>query len=71
MLADAWLWLTDLGNSKILALLIFFFTFIGILLYVYTNRQRSERLESYKYLPLEDDDVPQDPYLHSQTKGEK
>lgn len=71
MLADAWLWITDLGNSKMLALLIFFFTFIGIVLYVYTNRQRSERLESYKFLPLEDDDVPQEPYAASQVKGEK
>lgn len=71
MLAEAWLWLTDLGNSKMLALLIFFFTFIGIVLYVYTNRQRSERLESYKFLPLQDDDVPQNPQSTASTKGEK
>lgn len=71
MLTNAWLWLSDLGNSKVLALLIFFFTFVGIVLYVYSNRQRSERLESYKFLPLQDDDAPQAPYAEQQTKGEK
>ncbi|MGV6858000.1 MAG: cbb3-type cytochrome oxidase subunit 3 [bacterium] len=59
MLAEAWNWITQLGNSKIVALLIFFPTFIGVLLYVYTNRGRSERLESYKYIPLQDDDHPE------------
>lgn len=71
MLTNAWLWLTDLGNSKVLALLIFFVTFVGIVLYVYTNRQRSERLESYKFLPLQDDDVPPAPRTEQQAKGEK
>ncbi len=55
MIYDIWMWLTDLGNSKITALLIFFPLFIGMLLYVYTNKKRSERLESYKYIPLDDD----------------
>ena len=71
MLTNAWLWLTDLGNSKVLALLIFFFTFVGIVLYVYSNRQRSERLESYRFLPLQDDDAPRIPHTEPQTKGEK
>jgi len=55
MIYDIWMWLTDLGNSKITALLIFFPLFIGMLLYVYTNKNRSKRLESYKYIPLDDD----------------
>ncbi len=55
MIYDIWMWLTDLGNSKITALLIFFPLFIGMLFYVYTNKQRSERLESYKYIPFDDD----------------
>lgn len=55
MIYDIWMWLTDLGNSKITALLIFFPLFIGMLLYVYTNKKRSERLESYKYIPFDDD----------------
>jgi len=50
------LWITLLENSKIVALLLFFFTFCGILVYVYTGKQRSRRLESYKYIPLQDDD---------------
>lgn len=52
---DIWMWLTDLGNSKMTALLIFFPLFVGMLLYVYTNKNRSKRLESYKYIPFDDD----------------
>lgn len=55
-MAEAWHWITQLGNSKIVALLIFFGTFIGILWYVFTNKQRSERLETYKYMPFQDDE---------------
>ena len=63
---DFLMWFTDLGNSKIAALLIFFTVFIGILFYVYTNKSRSERLESYKYIPFDDDqdEVPK-------TEGKK
>ena len=43
-------------NTKPLALLLFFVTFIGIILYVYGNRKRSKRFESYKDIPLQDDD---------------
>ena len=51
-------WLSNMENTKPLALVIFFVTFVGILLYVFTGRKRSERLESYKNIPfLEDDDV--------------
>lgn len=49
-------WLGHLENSKILALLIFFVVFCGILIYVYTGKQRKERLESYKYIPFADED---------------
>ncbi|MEJ2344132.1 MAG: cbb3-type cytochrome c oxidase subunit 3 [Gammaproteobacteria bacterium] len=49
-------WFTRLENSKALALVLFFAVFCGILLYVYSGRERSERLESYKYLPLDDSD---------------
>ncbi|HFC91243.1 MAG TPA: CcoQ/FixQ family Cbb3-type cytochrome c oxidase assembly chaperone [Leucothrix mucor] len=52
---DIFMWFTDLGNSKIAALLIFFPIFIGIILYAYTNKDRSKRLESYKYIPFDDD----------------
>ena len=51
------LWFTRFENSKVVALLLFFFTFCGILIYVYSGKKRSERLESYKYIPLRDDDT--------------
>ncbi|MCK5897381.1 MAG: cbb3-type cytochrome c oxidase subunit 3 [Cocleimonas sp.] len=64
---DFFMWFTDLGNSKIAALLIFFTVFMGILLYVYTNKSRSERLESYKYIPFDDDQDEVPP----KTEGKK
>lgn len=54
---DWLLWFTRLENSKIVALLIFFFTFCAILMYVYTGKKRTRRLESYKYMPFQEDDV--------------
>ena len=53
---DWFLWFTRFENSKIVALLLFFFTFCGILIYVFTGKKRSKRLESYKYIPFQDDD---------------
>ncbi|HPE60654.1 MAG TPA: cbb3-type cytochrome c oxidase subunit 3 [Thiolinea sp.] len=70
MLVQGWLWVTDMGNSKVLALLIFFFTFIGILLYVYASRERSERLESYRYVPfLDEEEQPPSGSSDSTTAG--
>jgi len=43
-------------NTKPLALVIFFVTFVGILLYVFTGKKRSERLESYKDIPFLEDE---------------
>ncbi|MCG5515602.1 CcoQ/FixQ family Cbb3-type cytochrome c oxidase assembly chaperone [Ectothiorhodospira sp. 9100] len=54
-MADLWLWITDLGNSKIVALLLFFGTFVGIIIYLFSSRSRSERLESYRYIPFDDE----------------
>ena len=71
MLTDIWMWITDLGNSKIAALLIFFVTFVGIVIYVYANKARSERLESYRYVPFLDDDDVQKPDEVSPKQGEK
>ena len=70
MLTDIWMWMTDLGNSKILALVIFFTTFVGILLYVFTGKERSKRLESYRYVPFLDEEMAdQNPV--STKQGEK
>ncbi|HOP16847.1 MAG: cbb3-type cytochrome c oxidase subunit 3 [Gammaproteobacteria bacterium] len=51
-------WLSNMENTKPLALVIFFVVFVGILLYVFANKKRSKRLESYKNIPfLEDDEA--------------
>ncbi len=51
-----WLnWFSRPENTKPLALLIFFVTFVGIVLYVYGSKKRSKRLESYKDIPFQDD----------------
>ncbi len=55
MLSDLLRWLGQLHVSKTLALLLLFPTFCAIVLYVLTNRRRGQRLESYKYIPLEDE----------------
>lgn len=54
-----WLrWFTSMENSKVVALIIFFALFVAILIYVFGQKQRSERLESYKYMPFEEDEAP-------------
>ena len=49
------LWFSKPENTKPVALIIFFVTFIGILLYVFGSRKRSKRLESYKNIPFADE----------------
>lgn len=52
-----WLqWFTDMENTKPFALVLFFVTFVLIILYIYTGKKRSQRLESYKHIPFQDDD---------------
>jgi cbb3-type cytochrome oxidase subunit 3 len=52
-----WLeWLTDMQYTKPVALVIFFVTFVGIVLYVFTGKKRKDRFESYKDIPFMDDD---------------
>jgi len=50
-------WLSQMENTKPLALVIFFVVFVGILLYVFTGKKRSKRLESYKNIPFLEDDA--------------
>ena len=53
-----WLqWFTKMENTKPFVLVLFFVTFVAIILYVYSSKKRSKRLESYKNIPLEDDDA--------------
>ncbi|QKT04984.1 cbb3-type cytochrome c oxidase subunit 3 [Ectothiorhodospiraceae bacterium 2226] len=53
---DWLMWFTRLDNSKMFALVLFFVTFVVILLYVFSGKKRGQRLESYKYIPFEDDE---------------
>ncbi len=48
-------WFTKMENTKPFVLVLFFVTFVGIILYVYTGNRRKQRLESYKNIPLDDD----------------
>jgi cbb3-type cytochrome oxidase subunit 3 len=51
-----WLmWFSKPENTKPLALIIFFVTFIGIVVYVYGSKKRGEHLESYRNIPFLDD----------------
>ncbi|MEW6118544.1 MAG: cbb3-type cytochrome c oxidase subunit 3 [Pseudomonadota bacterium] len=53
-----WLmWFSEPRNTKPLALVIFFVTFIGIVIYVYGSKKRSRKLESYRDLPFLDDEA--------------
>jgi cbb3-type cytochrome oxidase subunit 3 len=49
------MWFSRPENTKPLALIIFFVTFVGIILYVYGSKKRGERLESYRNVPFMDD----------------
>ena len=56
-----WLsWFTHMENTKPFVLVLFSITFVLILLYVFVNRDRSNRLESYKNIPFQEDDEPGD-----------
>ena len=50
-------WLSQMENTKPLALVIFFVVFVAILLYVFTGKKRSKRLESYKNIPFLEDEA--------------
>lgn len=49
-------WFTSMENTKPFVLVLFAVTFVGIILYVYSDKKRSDRLESYKNIPLTDDE---------------
>lgn len=69
---DWLMWFTHMENSKPLALVLFFGAFCGVLIYVFASKRRANRLESYKYIPF-DDDGPLQPSTsqagrHSQSR---
>ncbi len=64
-----WLtWFTSMENTKPFVLVLFFITFVGIIMYVYTGRKRSERLESYKNIPLTEDEGEQSTHPEEANK---
>jgi len=56
LIGEIYEWLGDMENTKPLALVLFFVTFVGIVVYVYSGKKRKQRLESYKDIPFLDDD---------------
>jgi cbb3-type cytochrome oxidase subunit 3 len=56
-----WLsWFTHMENTKPFVLVLFSITFIFILIYVFSNKNRSKRFESYKNIPFHEDEFPED-----------
>ena len=53
---DWLMWFTRMDNSKPLALILFFGAFCGVLIYVFADKRRAQRLESYKNIPFDDDE---------------
>lgn len=49
-------WFTDHGNSKTAAAVIFFTVFVGIFIYVFTNKDRKARYDDYRSIPLMDEE---------------
>lgn len=49
-------WLMQPNNGRLFVLLLFFTTYVGILIYVFTGKKRTEQLESYKDIPFQDED---------------
>ena len=47
---------TSMEFSKPFALVLFFVTFVSIIVYVYFNKERSKRFESYRFIPLDESD---------------
>ena len=50
------LWFTKFENTKPVSLVIFFGLFCGVLVYLYGNRERGKELETYKNIPLQDEE---------------
>lgn len=53
---DIFRFLATWEYTKVMLLIVFFITFVGVGLYVLTGKKRGERLESYKNIPFLDDE---------------
>ncbi|AOV18666.1 hypothetical protein BJI67_14705 [Acidihalobacter aeolianus] len=54
-MAEIWQSLVELASHKTTLLALLFPLFVGIVIYTYTNKRRSARLETYRYMPFEDE----------------
>ncbi len=54
-MSDLFRWIAEHEQNKFILMLILFGTYIGIAVYLFTNKRRAERLESYRHIPLDDD----------------
>jgi cbb3-type cytochrome oxidase subunit 3 len=68
---DWLLWFTHMENTKIVALLLFFGLFCAILFYVFTGKKRTKRLESYKYIPFQDEEEESEAPPHKVSENER
>ena len=65
-----WLmWFTKFENTKPVSLVIFFGLFCGVVVYLYGSKQRGAQLESFKNIPLQDEDIKY--IFHQQDRGWK
>lgn len=55
-MAEIFSWFTSMEFTKPFSLVLFFVTFVGIILYVYLGKERGRRFESYRFMPLEESD---------------
>lgn len=70
-MSELFSWLTKMEYTKPLVLVLFFITFVLLIIYVYSNKKRSSRLESYKNIPFEeeaDDDDSKNNVSDNNTK---
>ena len=66
-----WLsWFTRMENTKPFVLVLFTITFVLILIYVFSNRKRSKRLESYKNIPFQEDKSREDKFPEDDENGQ-
>lgn len=71
MLDDVFNWFMVMANNKAVTLVIFVVTFLAIIIYVYGNKKRSMRFESYRNIPFLDDDHDLKQAETSHKQGEK
>ncbi len=53
---EFFLWFTDMANSKTAAAVIFFVTFIAIVIYVFGSEKRKKQYDDYRMIPFLDDE---------------